>query len=127
MPDWSDILDLNLVNVSWTLPFLIGTVCVAVHLVWTWQRWRAAVALQARHSTQAAAFWFFRQDALNVVVGTAMTLGGVFAILRFVGWPVWCLLIGAMAFMVNKIWNLADDRKVQSFIRRGMRSRSPSS
>lgn len=119
MPEWREILDLNLINVSWTLPFLIGTICVVVHLIWTWQRWRATVMMHAHRSTRAAAFWFFRQDVLNVIVGAAMTMGGIFAMLRIPLWPIGCLLVGAVAFMVNKMWNLADDQKVQFFIRMG--------
>lgn len=116
LPDWSDILDLNLINVLWTLPAFIGSICVMVHLVWTWQRWRATVTLQARSSTQAAAFWFFRQDVLSLGMGMGMTAAGVLAMFRVPVWPVWCLLVAGVAFMLNKAWNIIDDQRVQFFV-----------
>jgi len=118
MPDWRDLLDLNLTNVWWTAAFLIGAICTSIHFVWAYRRWRATVARGEWRSVKAAAFWFTRQDALNVVVGVAMAAAGICVILRFNGPYVTHLLeLGATAFMINKIWNLYDDARVQDFLR----------
>ena len=118
MPDsWQDVLDLNLVNVWWTVPFLVGTVASLIHAGLTWQRWRATLSERSPRSDRAAALWFLRQDILSAITGAAMTAGGVLVILRIPMWPVWCLLVGASAFCLNKCWNLADDHRVRFLVR----------
>ncbi len=122
-PDWREIFDLNTINLLWTIPWVIGTVAVGVHTVWTWQRWRAtmspewiAATPEGKRASQTAAFWFFRQDAINTLCGAAMTTTGVMAIVRLGEYAIWPLLVGGFAFTINKIWNLYDDARMQSLI-----------
>jgi len=112
-------LDLNFTNVWWTTMFLVGAAACAVHMRRTWRRWRATMILSEAEEVQSAAFWFMRQNVVNTALGLAMGIGGLFTIFRNSGPHVIHLLeFGALAYMVNKVWNLYSDSQIDGYTKK---------
>lgn len=114
MPDID--LDLSLTNVWWTLMFLAGSIACLLHTHRTWDRWRATRASNAPRGIQIAAFWFLRQNIGNDVLGIAMFLAGFCAVARWNGpHVIWLIQLGALAYAINKVWNILQDGQIEEF------------
>jgi len=110
--------DLNYNTVGWTIFFFVGFIACMLHTQKTYLRWKTVRETEDQRTLDAASWWFLRQDIGGDLQGFFMFLGGFLAFIRTeTQWVVICLVIGAFFFMMNKLWNLYDDKLITDAIR----------